>query len=56
MEADNAKYGGFRVKLAVTVSGAGQVARIVIVVSGLSLDELIKCPKTKLQLIVEYTF
>ena len=40
VEPENAKYGGFRVKIAVTISAAGQFARLVVIVSGLNNDEL----------------
>lgn len=36
----NAKYGGFRIKIAVTISAAVQMARLVLVLSGLSEEEL----------------
>ena len=40
VEPDNAKFGGFRVKLSVTISAAGQLARLVIIVSSLSKEFL----------------
>ena len=40
VDHSHAKYGGFRIKIAVTISAAGQMARLVLVLSGLNEDEL----------------
>ena len=41
VDAESSRFGGFRVKVTVTMSGGGSIARLVVVVSSLSDEELV---------------